>query len=103
MRDETRVVFDVPCAAVQAKLSSLNTLALRINGQKFYLVGRGGEISKTFSPQMQQELHQALQQGPGTPGAATFNHLGLAAADVASLRNTKPWKAVLRAAGARVS
>lgn len=103
MKDETSVVFDVPCVAVQAKLSSLNTLVLRINGQKYYLVGRGGEISKLFSPQMQYELQQALQQGPGTPGAATFNHLGFAPADVASLRNTRPWKAVLQAAGARVS
>lgn len=103
MRDETGVIFQAPCAGVQAKLSSMKTLTLRINGKKYYLVGRGGQISKTFTPDMQQELHQALQQGPGTPGAATFSHLGLAAADVSSLRNTEPWKAVLQAAGARVS
>lgn len=103
LRDENAVVFDVPCPAVQAKLSSLNTLTLRVNGQKYYLVGRGGQISKTFTPEMEWELQQALQQGPGTPGAATFNHQGLAAADIASLRNTKPWMPILQAAGARVS
>ncbi|MGH3411694.1 MAG: hypothetical protein ACRDPH_01250 [Marmoricola sp.] len=103
MKDENGTVFDVPCADVQAKLSRLKTLTLHADGQKYALVGRGGQISKWFPPQLEQELEQALQQGPGTTGAAGVGHWSVKPMDVTSLGNTGPWKQVLSAAGAQVS
>ncbi|HEV7203872.1 MAG TPA: hypothetical protein VGN18_04640 [Jatrophihabitans sp.] len=112
----TEMVFDVPTGEVSAKFSKLSTMFLTVSGRKFSIVGIGASLSPKFSDRQLAALEAARAdaqrrvQSPGPAaaaggvssvvggvagGATALAGLGLAVADLATMRRSiRPWREI---------
>lgn len=93
---ENAGIFSVPVTSVQASLSKLGTMTLRVGGTSYDLVGRGNPASSPAStPEQIDTLRRFWLSAPPQPGGPTLEQ-------AAGTGQLKVWADVLRGYGVNV-